>query len=101
MIKKGSACVEVFRDLSRRIAQVFGDPDKARRHKEVKFFKDICMLVEDLQRNKVHYESSVEHFIPGKPRKNSTKPPVISVSKSDGWTAGRSEGRKTGSKAES
>jgi hypothetical protein len=41
IIKKGSACVEAFRDISHIVANFFGDPDSARRHKELKFQEDI------------------------------------------------------------
>lgn len=93
IIKKGSACVEAFRSISHEMAKVFGDPDRPRRHREVRFKKDIQMLVEDLERNKIHYDSKVEHFVPAKPRKGSKQEPVsrifdVQVRGADIWSNG-------------
>lgn len=54
IIEKGSACVEAFRDVSHRVAMLFGDPDRSRRHKELRFQKDLETLVDDMRKNKLH-----------------------------------------------
>ena len=47
IIQKGSACVEAFHEISHLIANFFGDPDRARRSKEVAFHEDMRVLVEN------------------------------------------------------
>ncbi|KAJ7225308.1 hypothetical protein GGX14DRAFT_638099 [Mycena pura] len=79
IIKKGSACIEAFRDISHEIATLFGDPDRRRRHKEVKFETDLRTLIDDLELNKIHHPSTVEHFVPAKGRKRSIKTPVSQI----------------------
>jgi hypothetical protein len=77
IIKKGSACVEAFRDISHIVAKFFGDPDSARRHKELKFQEDMRVLAEEMVRHKLHVLSPNGHFVPAPPPKNvkaSTKP---------------------------
>ncbi|KAF7335885.1 hypothetical protein MSAN_02325500 [Mycena sanguinolenta] len=78
IIKKGSACAEAFRDISHKVANVFDNPD-SRRHKEVKFMEDIQVLVEDLELNKIHYEPTIEHFVPAKAKKGSVNTPVSRI----------------------
>ncbi|KAJ7028826.1 hypothetical protein C8F04DRAFT_1265579 [Mycena alexandri] len=69
IIRKGSACVEAFRDVSHMVANFFGDPDRARRSKEVKFHQDIEGLVSEMQRRNFHEVSSTRHFVPAPPKK--------------------------------
>jgi hypothetical protein len=53
IIRKGSACVEAFRDITHMDVNFFGDPDRAR-SKEVKFNQDLEALVSEMQRRKFH-----------------------------------------------
>ncbi|KAJ7835165.1 hypothetical protein B0H14DRAFT_2363521 [Mycena olivaceomarginata] len=57
IMRKGSACVEAFRDITHLVANFFGDPDRARRSKKVKFNQDIEALVTEMQRRKFHVVS--------------------------------------------
>ena len=68
IIAKGSACVESFRAISHDVARYFGDPDRSRRHKEVKFFEDMRVLVEDMLLKNIHTATKAR-FIPGPSRK--------------------------------
>jgi hypothetical protein len=74
-MRKGSVCVEAFRDITHLVANFFGDPDRARRSKEVKFNQDIEALVTEMQRRKFHVVSKERHFVPAPPKKPSKKPP--------------------------
>ncbi|KAJ7704166.1 hypothetical protein B0H16DRAFT_719592 [Mycena metata] len=69
IIRKGSACVEAFRDVTHMVANFFGDPDRARRSKEVKFNQDLEALVTEMQRRKFHKISATKHFVPAPPKK--------------------------------
>ncbi|KAJ7845589.1 hypothetical protein B0H14DRAFT_3683147, partial [Mycena olivaceomarginata] len=69
IIRKGSACVEALRDITHMVANFFGDPDRARRSKEVKFNQDLEALVTEMQRRKFHVVSKERHFVPAPPRK--------------------------------
>ncbi|KAJ7751862.1 hypothetical protein B0H14DRAFT_3896747 [Mycena olivaceomarginata] len=69
IIRKGSACVEAFRDITHMVANFFGDPDRARRSKEVRFHQDIEALVTEMQRRKFHVVSQDQHFVPAPPKK--------------------------------
>ncbi|KAJ6599467.1 hypothetical protein B0H10DRAFT_2323100 [Mycena sp. CBHHK59/15] len=79
IIRKGSACVEAFRDITHMVANFFGD--RARRSKEVKFHQDIEALVTEMQRCKFHVVSQDRHFVPAPPKKarknasQNTRPP--------------------------
>ncbi|KAJ7337029.1 hypothetical protein DFH08DRAFT_705992 [Mycena albidolilacea] len=73
IMQKGSACVEAFRDISHMVANFFGDPDRARRSKEMKFHQDIEALVSEMQRRKFHVVSTEGHFVPAPPPKKTTK----------------------------
>ncbi|KAF8184133.1 hypothetical protein K438DRAFT_1974716 [Mycena galopus ATCC 62051] len=81
IIHKGSACVEAFRDITHMVANFFGDPDRARRSKEVKFHQDIEALVTEMQWRKFHIVSQDRHFVPAPPKKarknasQNTRPP--------------------------
>lgn len=78
IIRKGSACVEAFRDVTHMVANFFGDPDRARRSKEVKFNQDLEALVSEMQRLKFHKVSTTRHFVaapPKKPSKAKNPPP--------------------------
>ncbi|KAK7036387.1 hypothetical protein R3P38DRAFT_2517628 [Favolaschia claudopus] len=81
IIRKGSACVEAFRDITHMVANFFGDPDRGRKSKEVKFTQDIQALVTEMQRRKFHVVSKVPHFVPAPPKKvrknaaQNSKPP--------------------------
>ncbi|KAF7972318.1 hypothetical protein HWV62_18506 [Athelia sp. TMB] len=69
IMSKGSACVEAFRDISHNVAHFFGDPNRARRHKEVKFQEDIRLLVEEMVRKNLHVLHKDGHFVPALPPK--------------------------------
>ncbi|KAJ7056827.1 hypothetical protein C8F01DRAFT_1087095 [Mycena amicta] len=75
MIRKGSACVEAFRDVTHMVSNFFGDPDRARRSKEVKFNQDLEALVTEMQRRKFHKISTTKHFVPAPPKKTPKVPP--------------------------
>jgi hypothetical protein len=64
IIAKGSACVEAFREVSHSVANFFGDPDLARRHKEVKFHEDLRALIEEMLRLKSHVIVPEGNFVP-------------------------------------
>ena len=68
IIAKGSAPVEAFCAVSHAVARYFGDSDRSRRHKEVKFYEDMRILVEDMILQNFHI---IKHgrFIPGPSRK--------------------------------
>ncbi|KAL1657870.1 hypothetical protein GGF50DRAFT_121406 [Schizophyllum commune] len=71
IMKKGSACVEAFRDISHLTARFFGDSDRARRSKEASFFEDIRALVNDMQKNKLHdVRKSEPRFVPAQKKGN-------------------------------
>lgn len=53
-MKRGSACVEAFRDVAHTVARYFGDPDRSRKSKEAAFHNDIRVLVEDMEKKKLH-----------------------------------------------
>lgn len=63
IINKGSAPVEAFRDISHLVANFFGDPDRERRSKEVKFQEDLQVLVEEMEQKKLHTVSATRRFI--------------------------------------
>ncbi|KAJ7443553.1 hypothetical protein FB451DRAFT_1568645 [Mycena latifolia] len=75
IIRKGSACVEAFRDITHMVANFFGDPDRARRSKEVKFNQDLEALVSEMLRRKFHVVSKEGHFVAAPPKKAPAKPP--------------------------
>lgn len=54
IVKKGSACVEMFRNASYLVATFFGNPDRNCRSKEVAFRQDLRVLVEYLEHQDVH-----------------------------------------------
>ncbi|KAJ7882382.1 hypothetical protein B0H14DRAFT_2565371 [Mycena olivaceomarginata] len=55
------------------VENFFGDPDRARRSKEVKFNQDLEALVSEVQ-HKFHKISTTPHFVPAPPKKPSKKP---------------------------
>jgi hypothetical protein len=57
------------------VANFFGDPDRVRRHKEVKFNQDLEALVSEMQRRKFHVISTTKHFVPAPPKKTPKNPP--------------------------
>ncbi|KAK6984169.1 hypothetical protein R3P38DRAFT_3333012 [Favolaschia claudopus] len=69
IIRKGSACVETFRDLTHMVANFFGDADRSRRSKEIKFTQDLEALVTEMQRRNFHVVSKDGHFVPAPPKK--------------------------------
>ncbi|KAJ7443266.1 hypothetical protein FB451DRAFT_1568716 [Mycena latifolia] len=75
IIRKGSACVEAFRDITHMVANFFGDPDRARRSKEVKFNQDLEALVSEMLCRKFHVVSKEGHFVAAPPKKAPAKPP--------------------------
>jgi hypothetical protein len=50
------------------VARFFGDADRSRRHKEVKFFEDMHVLVDDMVMKNVHVTTPGQ-FVPGPSRK--------------------------------
>ena len=68
IIAKGSTCVEAFRELSHDVARYFGDSDRSRHHKEVAFFEDMRVLVEDMILKGIHVVKA-GRFIPGPSKK--------------------------------
>ncbi|KAF6765346.1 hypothetical protein DFP72DRAFT_1057937 [Ephemerocybe angulata] len=54
IIKKGSACVETFRQVSYLVSRYFGNPDRRRKSKELSFKEDLRVLVEDMERHQLH-----------------------------------------------
>ena len=77
IIKKSSACVKAFCDISHIVANIFGDPDFACCHKEPKFQENMQVLDEEMVRHKLHILSPNGHFVPAPLPKNvkaSTKP---------------------------
>ncbi|KAJ8089759.1 hypothetical protein PM082_018335 [Marasmius tenuissimus] len=71
IISKGSACVEAFRDISRRISRFSGNRDRSRRSKEMKFMKDIEALVQDMEKIGLHKPEfeATPHFVAAPPSK--------------------------------
>lgn len=63
-MKKGSASVEAFRDLSHVMANFFGDSDRRRRSKEVAFADDMRVLVEEMIKRASHVLVADTHFVP-------------------------------------
>ncbi|KAJ6584238.1 hypothetical protein B0H10DRAFT_1961910 [Mycena sp. CBHHK59/15] len=57
------------------VANFVGDPDRARRSKEVKFHQDIEALVSEMQRRKFHVVNPKGHFVPAPPKKATQKAP--------------------------
>ncbi|KAJ7717409.1 hypothetical protein B0H14DRAFT_3631243 [Mycena olivaceomarginata] len=86
IIRKGSACVEAFCDVTHMVANFFGDPDRVRRSKEVKFHQDLEALVTEMQRRKFHKISTTKHFVPAPPKKSPKvapkKPPPVEAPRS-------------------
>ncbi|KAJ7789131.1 hypothetical protein B0H14DRAFT_3574840 [Mycena olivaceomarginata] len=54
IIEKGSAPVEVFREVSHQFARTFGFADRARRHKEVDVEQDLRLLTETILDAQLH-----------------------------------------------
>ncbi|KAJ7112391.1 hypothetical protein C8R43DRAFT_903646, partial [Mycena crocata] len=75
IMRKGSACVEIFREVTHMVANFFGDPDRARRSKEVRFNQDLEALVSEMERKKFHQISPTKHFVPAPPKKTPKNPP--------------------------
>ncbi|KAF7965706.1 hypothetical protein HWV62_42205 [Athelia sp. TMB] len=65
IMERGSACVEVFRDLSHNVARFFGDP--------LKFQEDMRVLVEDMVRKNLHVLHKEGHFVPAPLPKRPSK----------------------------
>ena len=80
IIEKGSACVEAFREISHLIANFFGDPDRARRSKEVAFHEDMRVLVEEMEHHSLHKLSSSGHFVPAPTKKTSKRSSTAPIS---------------------
>ena len=75
IIKKGSAPVEAFRDISHLVANFFGDPDRERRSKEVKFQEDLRVLVEEMERKKLQKLSATHRFVAATVKPSKAKKP--------------------------
>ncbi|KAF6754456.1 hypothetical protein DFP72DRAFT_371232 [Ephemerocybe angulata] len=63
IMSKGSACVEAFRAVSHSVANFFGDADRRRRAKEIQFQEDMRVLIEDMEKKRVH-RGFKKHFVP-------------------------------------
>ncbi|KAF8959381.1 hypothetical protein BDZ97DRAFT_1761417 [Flammula alnicola] len=57
IIEKGSACVEIFREISHKFARTFGHSDHARRHKEVNIEHDLRLLSEGMLSARLHIQT--------------------------------------------
>ena len=57
IIEKGSACVEVFREISHKFSRTFGHADRARRHKEVTIEHDLRLLCEAMLSAHLHIQT--------------------------------------------
>ncbi|KAL1686920.1 hypothetical protein GGG16DRAFT_105392 [Schizophyllum commune] len=76
IMKKGSACVEAFREISHLTARFFGDSDRARLSKEVSFFEDVRALVIDMCTHDLHNKmTSAPRFVPAQKKGNQKTPP--------------------------
>lgn len=74
-------CRGILRDIpSHLIANFFGDPDRARRSKEVAFHEDTRVLVEEMERHSLHKISSSGHFVPAPTKKTSKKTSTAPIS---------------------
>ena len=73
IMKKGSACVEAFRDMSHLMAHLFGDSDRHRHSKEVAFYEDMRVLVQDMTNRKSHVLAPKQHFVPQMKKKQGGK----------------------------
>ncbi|KAF8962191.1 hypothetical protein BDZ97DRAFT_1663230, partial [Flammula alnicola] len=78
IIEKGSACVEIFRDISHKVERTFGHTDRSRRHKEVSTEQDLRLLAEEMMSAHLHEQTSDREILSAaKVNKNSkvTSPP--------------------------
>ena len=78
--KKGSACVEAFREATHLVANFFGDSDRARRSKEVAFQKDLEALVDEMVNKKVHQASKKSRTVwapKPKPKLDANGDPIL------------------------
>ncbi|KAF6754008.1 hypothetical protein DFP72DRAFT_813583 [Ephemerocybe angulata] len=80
IMSKGSACVEAFRAVSHTVANFFGDTDRRRRAKEVRFQEDMRVLVEDMERKWIH-KGFKEHFVAMKDKNGEIAVPKASKAK--------------------
>ena len=86
--------MEAFRAVSHAVAQYFGDSDRSRHHKEVKFYEDMRVLVEDMALQGFHV-AKPGRFIPGPSRKDGGTSVVQSaifdviVSGAEIWSNGK------------
>ncbi|KAJ7588811.1 hypothetical protein C8J56DRAFT_1049740 [Mycena floridula] len=86
IIEKGSACVEAFRDISHLVVNFFGDPDRARRSKELAFTEDMRVLVEEMVQKDLHkLSANCEVLVParepakGRKAPKNPKPPQSAI----------------------
>lgn len=92
-MRKGSACVEVFRYVAHQVATFFGDPDRARRSKEMSFQHDMRVLVEDMEGQRIH-KGFKKHFVPQILKPTSKKQPEsaiidVQVTGAEIWMSGK------------
>ncbi|KAM5539821.1 hypothetical protein V8D89_006634 [Ganoderma adspersum] len=64
IMRKGLACIEAFRNMSHLMAHLFGDLDQHRHLKEVAFYEDMHVLVQDMTNQKLHILAPKQHFVP-------------------------------------
>jgi hypothetical protein len=100
IIEKGSACVEAFREITHIVSQFFGSRDASRQSKEVAFMEDMCVLVEDLEKHRLHHSTPTKHFVPalkpasGRKKNNDQENSAIFdilVHSAEGWAHGKLE----------
>lgn len=64
------------------MARYFGDPDRARRHKELAFQEDMRVLVEDMTKNQSHIMKAgrfVPSFKAGKDKEGNPRSAIVDV----------------------
>lgn len=75
-MEKGSACIEAFRQIAERVSKLFGNPERKRRHKEVRFYHDLEALVNDMLQKSIHTLTANRIIEPPAPRKRHANAPA-------------------------
>ncbi|PPQ87531.1 LOW QUALITY PROTEIN: hypothetical protein CVT26_005743 [Gymnopilus dilepis] len=93
IIRKGSACVEAFRDVTERVSKFFGNPDRSRRPKEISFQEDLRILVEHLGKHNLHKGQPKERPVLA-PQTGKNKAPTsaiidVQVEGAGNWQSGK------------
>lgn len=83
-MKKGSACIEAFREITHLVANFFGYADRSRRSKEARFQEDLRVLVEHMITTNIYGRATDEvRFVAApikvKPGAKKTPPPRSAV----------------------